>query len=216
MDSTTICFVSLSTEVSLPMKTTSFLEIMSIVESNRLNVRLLSLPTRSSTPRTFFAFEETTNVLLLIVSTVSTMSAREDTPSSYGKLLLTYSTAYPLLLLSMIRFYASMGDCLQNLLNFSKSTALCVQLTCRILVYCVTLFGPIQTRKLMDGVKMTVVSHLPTVKTLYPTFWPRMISTSLSGLIKSSKMVTSSLLADNLSLFSPLLTTAGNSITLEP
>ena len=139
------------------MLTTSSWETMLTEENNHSRLCASSWPTRSSTQRTSSCWEEITSVPPLTESTGSMMSAREDTTSSCGKLLLTALTAYPLLPLSMRRSSACTVVSAQNWVASSKSRELWGLPMFLIRDCCVISFGQIPTKMYRAGEKTTEV-----------------------------------------------------------
>jgi hypothetical protein len=95
---------------SHPMLTIYSLETTLIVASSHWKQFACFWPTKLNTQRTFSFSEEIMSVLQLIEFTGSMMSANAVTTSSSGKLSLTVSIAFLLLLLLMRKFSACTVD----------------------------------------------------------------------------------------------------------
>jgi len=92
-----ICLDFLNMEDSRQKQIICSLETMWTEVNSHLKQFASFLPTKSSIQRTSSFFEEITNVQVLIEFMGSMTSAREDTISSYGRLLLIVLTAFQLL-----------------------------------------------------------------------------------------------------------------------
>lgn len=212
MVSTTICWDCSSMVASLPMLTISSWATMSTEASNHLRLCAFYSHTKLNIPRTSSYWEETTNAHRLTESMVSTMSASAATTSSCGRLSLTASTAYLLLLLLTRKFFVCTVVLAQSLVLLSKSRELWDPLMSLTLVSFAISSGQTLTRTFKDGVKTTAVCHSLSVKKSFQLLIRSMTSIWFVVLIRSLKTATSFSRRDSSLLSFLLPTIAVNSI----
>lgn len=172
-------------------------EIMLIEVNNLWKLLPYSLPTRSSTQKTFSSWEEITSVQASTEFTDSMKNVKEDTILNSGKLSLTVSIVSLLLLLLMRKFSACTEDYPQNWLTWNKSEESWDQPMFQILDFSVIFSGLIRIRKFRDGPKTKEESPMFSLQKLFQ-FSSRNMRWILSAEpIKLSKMDMNSLLRDN-------------------
>ena len=133
-------------------------QVIMLIEVNKIQ-KLFAyyLLIKLNTQKTFFFFEETTSVDLLIEYTVFMMSVNADIIYAYGKNSFNALIAFQQQLLSMIEFFVFMEAYLLNYLIFSKLIRFLDLLMYQTQVYFVIFYGVtqlIQKRMQLIGVKM--------------------------------------------------------------